>query len=407
MSQNEMSPTRFVGLDVHKHYLVAAGVDRDQNQVLSPCRVSLDRLERWVAQHLTHQDAVVLEMSTNSFQIYDDLVAHVHSVTLVHPPHVALITQAQVKVDRQAALKLAKLHAARLLPTVWVPSPAGRDLRALVAQRAKMVRLATQAKNRLHALLHRRRLSLPEQGGLFDPENRAWWLGLPLSPLETAPLQSDLSTLDFAQAQIAQLEEGFKAAAAQDERMALLVQLPGISLIAGITLLAAIGHIERFATPHQLVGYAGLGARVHDSGQTRRTGRITKQGRRDLRAAMVEAAHTAAQIHPHWKAELDRLEPRLGKPKAIVAIARKLLVAVWHVLTEQSADRFADPAQVARFLLQYAYRLSQTHRPQGQSPAAFVRSQLDRLGIGANLTCVYHGKRRVPLPPSSLTDPNR
>jgi hypothetical protein len=76
-------------------------------------------------------------------------------------------------------------------------------------------------------------------------------------------------------------------------------------------------------------------------------------------------------------------------------------------LTEESAERWADPAQVARFLLQYAYRLGRPHRPQGQSPAAFVRNQLDRLGIGADLTCTYHGKRRVSLPPSSLTDPTR
>jgi hypothetical protein len=220
-------------------------------------------------------------------------------------------------------------------------------------------------------------------------------------------LQSDLSSLDFAQAQIAQLEEGFKAVAAQDERMPLLVQLPGISLISGVTLLAAIGDIRRFATPQKLVGYAGLGARVYDSGQTRRTGRITKQGRRDLRATVVEAAHTAVQIHPHWQAELARLEPRLGKPKAIVAIARKLLVTVWYVLTYEIADRFAKPGQVARFFLQYAYRLGQGGRPDGLSPAAFVRRQLDRLGIGAELTCTYHGKRSVPLPPSARTDQTR
>ena len=290
MSQEISSPERYIGLDVHKHYLVAAGVDGDQNEVLSARRVPLSKLERWVEQHLSQQDAVVLEMSTNSFQLYDDLVEHVHSVTLVHPPHVTLITQAQVKVDRLAALKLAKLHAARLLPAVWVPSLEQRDVRALVAQRAKMVRLATQAKNRLHALLHRRRLSLPEQGGVFAPENRSWWLALPLSALEKVRLESDLSTLDFAQAQITVLEEGFKAAAAQDERMPLLVQLPGISLIAGLSLLAAIGDITRFPSAKHLVGYAGQGSRVHDSGQKRRTGSITKQGRRDLRATTVEAA---------------------------------------------------------------------------------------------------------------------
>ena len=84
-----------------------------------------------------------------------------------------------------------------------------------------------------------------------------------------------------------------------------------------------------------------------------------------------------------------------------MAIARKLLVAVWHVLSKQTADRFAQPAQVARFLLQYAYLLGQDHRPQGQRPAVYVRAQLDRLGLGAELTCTYHGKRPIPLPPSS------
>lgn len=402
MSQTQANPNRFIGLDVHKHYLVAAGVDPDQNEVLLPRRVVLTELGAWIEHTLSGDDAVVLEMSTNSFQLYDDLVEHVHSVTLVHPPHVALITQVPVKVDRKAALTLAKLHAAKLLPAVWVPDAHGRDGRALVAQRQKMVRLATQAKNRLHARLHRRHLGLPDQGGLFAPENRAWWLALPLSALEKVHLQSDLNTLDFAQAQISLLEAGFKTIAATEDRLPLLIQLPGISLISAVTLLAAIGDIRRFPDAAHLVGYAGLGGRVHDSGQIHRTGGITKQGRRDLRATMVEAAHTAVQTHSHWQAELARLEPRLGKPKAIVAIARKLLVVVWHVLTYGCADRFADPAQVARFFLQYAYRLGQAYRPDGQSPATFVRAQLDRLGLGTELTCTRHGKRPVPLPPSAV-----
>ena len=151
------------------------------------------------------------------------------------------------------------------------------------------------------------------------------------------------------------------------------------------------------------MGYAGLGSRVYDSGQTRRTGSITKTGRRDIRATMVEAAHTAVQVHAHWQAELERLEPRLGKVKAIVAIARKLLISVFHILSAQAADRFAHSGQVARFLLQFAYRLGKEHRPADQTPAAFVRTQLDRLRLGTDLDCTYHGKRRVPLPPSSLT----
>lgn len=94
------APTRFIGLDGHKHYLVACGVDPQLNPVLGPQRVQFSRLDTWLRQTLTPQDAVVLEMSTNAFQLHDDLAPHVHSVTLVHPPHVSLITRAQVTTAR-------------------------------------------------------------------------------------------------------------------------------------------------------------------------------------------------------------------------------------------------------------------------------------------------------------------
>lgn len=401
MPLSKASPHRFVGLDVHKHYLVAAAIDQDLNEVLSPRRVRLTRLDDWLRTTLTPQDAVVLEMTTNAFQLYDDLLPHVHSVTIVHPPHVALITRAQVMTDKIAARTLARLLAAGLLPPVWVPPPEVRDARALVAQRSKMMRLATQARNRLHAVLHRHHL-LPPGDDPFTTAKHEWWLSLEVSALERARIQCDLDSLVFAQTQIALLENAMKILAAHDERVPLLVQIPGIALLTALTLLAAIGDIARFPTAKHLVGYTGLGTRVHDSGLTHRSGQITKAGRRDIRAAMVEAAHTASRTHPHWRAELARLEPRLGKNKAIVAIARKLLVAVWHVLSKEEADRFADPQQVARMLIQHAYRLGRDLRPDSQTVGEYVRQQLDRLGLGADLTAIRQGRRTIPLPPSRL-----
>jgi transposase len=402
MSQNKTDPDRFVGLDVHKHYLIAVAVDADKQEVMGPRRVPLVRLGTWVQKTLTPQDAVVLESTTNAFQLYDDLVPHVHSVTVAHPSHVSLITRAQVMTDKIAARTLAKLHAAGLLPSIWIPPLAVRDQRALVAQRTKMVRLSTQAKNRLHAVLHRHHL-LPPAGKLFEPDMHEWWLELEVSALERARIQCDLDTLVFAQGQIEHLEEVMVSLSVEDERVLLLLQLPGVGLITAFTLLAAIGDISRFSLDKHLIGYSGLGACVHDSGQTRRTGRITKAGRRDIRGAMVETAHTAVRSHPHWQAELERLEPRLGKNKAIVAIARKLLVAVWHVLSKGCADRFADPERVARRLLDHAYRLGPTRWPQGQTAAQYVRQQLDRLGLGAELAAIPVGKtRRIVLPPSQL-----
>jgi transposase len=189
--------------------------------------------------------------------------------------------------------------------------------------------------------------------------------------------------------------------------------MPGIGLINPITILAAIGDVTRFPEARKLVGYAGLGASVHDSGQSQRTGGtlapvtasagVTKQGRRDLRFAMVEAAHHASQKHPHWKGEFERLEPRLGRSKAVVAIARKLLIAVWHVLTEGCADKYADPEKVAYSFFHFAYKVGVKNLPGGVSATQFTRDQLDKLGIGEDLTEIPHGTKRPKLPKSRLT----
>mgnify|MGYP001031030482 FL=1 len=403
MSETEPVPTRFVGLDIHKEYIVAVGVDAAQAVVLGPLRFSVNELADWSARHLTPQDAVVLEMTTNTYAVYDILVPLVHSVTVVHPPHVALIVRAQVKTDRKAALALAQLHAAGLLVGIWIPPQPIRDLRALIAQRWKMVRLATVAKNRLHSALHRHHLDAPDSSLPFSPKHKAFWLSLPVSVTERAIIACDWETIEFAERQKAALEASLAQAAAGDERIPLLVQLPGIGLIGALTLLAAIGDITRFASVKHLVGYAGLGARVHDSGTLHQTGRITKAGRKDIRHIMVEAAQSAARTHAHWKAELARLEPRIGRRKAIVAIARKLLVAVWHVLTDQEADRFANPQQVACSLLAHAYKMGVKNLPDGQSALQFTRQQSDRLKLGRDLTHIPWGSNQYKLPPSTLS----
>lgn len=186
--------------------------------------------------------------------------------------------------------------------------------------------------------------------------------------------------------------------------MPLLAQLPGIGLVAAMTLLGAIGDIQRFPTATQLVGYAGLGAQVHDSGQAHWSGRITKAGRRDIRRVMVDAASHAVKMKGHWREVYERLKPRLGRPKALVAVARKLLIAVWHVLTEATANRFAGDEQVAAAFFALAYKVGVRNLPEGVGARQFVRDQLDRLGLGQDLTHIPWGSKRFKLPPSRVRE---
>jgi transposase len=395
------SGKRYIGLDVHKHYLIAVGVDDDLNVVLPVRRVEFSYLEAWMKKTLTKQDDVVLEMTTNTWQLYDELCVYAGFVLVVHPPHVALITRSQVMNDKIAASILARLLAKGLLVGIWIPPQEIRELRGLVAQRKKMTGLATQAKNRLHAVLQRHHW-LPPEGNPFQEAQKNWWLTLPLGSLEKVNVESDRETLQFAEKQLRRLTSMMEEIANQSKEVTRLLQLPGFGVVTAVTVWAAIGAIQRFEDAQHLVGYAGLGTKVHDSGRTSRSGRITKAGRRDLRLVLIEAAQVAANKHPHWKAELTRLQPRLGRNKAIVAIARKLLVAVWYILAQHKTDRFAQPEAIAQKFLKFAYQLGKENRPKGLSAAQFVRQRLDVLQLGYELTSIAWGsKKPIPLPPST------
>ena len=125
---------------------------------------------------------------------------------------------------------------------------------------------------------------------------------------------------------------------------------------------------------------------------------MTKQGRKDLRRVLIEAAWTAARRHPYWKREFEHLTARMAKGKAIVAIAHKLLVAVWYVLTKREPDRHADPHMVGLKFFAWSWKLT-TEQHHGLSRRQFVRYHLMQLGLGNDLTHIQRGGTKRPLAP--------
>jgi len=389
---------RFVAIDIHKSYLMVGAIDIEQRIVLQPRKVELHRFLAWAQANLLPTDAVVLEATTNAWTIYDQLVGLVARVVVAHPAKVKLIAEARVKTDKVDVLTLAKLLRADMLPEVWVPPMHVRDLRALLSHRRRLVALQTTAKNRLHSVLHRLNLK-PPAGDLFARKQREWWKELELSATERLRVEQDLATLEHIRPQIEEVDDELRHLSTSEqwaEQVPYLVQLPGIGLLTAMTILGAIGDVTRFGAAKQLVGYAGLGAGVHASGKTHRDKGITKQGRRDLRFVLVEAARVAVQTHPYWKREFVRLTTRIGEHKAVVAIARKLLIVVWHVLLAKSADRRADAEQVAFKLMVWSWKLTDEQRG-GLSSRQFIRMHLIRLGLGAELTHITRGGTRRPL----------
>ena len=391
----------YVGIDLHKHYLVIGGVNAQQEVVLPPRRIELGDWPKWAKAHLTQSDVVVVEATTNAWDCYDVTSPLVQRVLVANAAKIALIAKTRTKTDNKDVMVLARLSAAGLIPEVWLPPVEVRELRALIAHRRRVVGTRTSLKNRLQSVLHRHHLVLPS-GNPFSDIHRAWWDTLPVSPTERLQLRHDLATIAQLDTQVAEIEDALRrlsCVAPWAAPVTYLMQLPGIALITAMTVLSAIGDIRRFPHAKELVGYSGLGAGVHDSGQTHHTGHITKEGRKELRTVLVEALWRAVECSDYWRVEFERLTRRMHPAKAIVAPARKMLVVIWHVLTEQAADQHANADLVAFKFMVWSWKLTDDQRG-GLTPRQFVRAQLLRLQLGDDLTHVVRGGARHLIAPA-------
>lgn len=390
---------RFFGFDLHKNFIVVAAVNAKQEVILKPYKISSVDLEDWIIKHITREDEVVIEAMSCSWVIYDFLVRYASRVVVAHPYHVKLIASSFVKTDKRDAVALARLLAANILPEVWVPPQHVRELRSLIYHRSSLVRRRASAKCRLRGLYQQYRIVAPTGRAAFESE---YWDNLSLSKVEKLRARHISEDIQLLTQQVKETEEAISQSSVQqpwENDVLYLLPLPGIGVVTAMTILATIGEISRFPSSKKLVGYAGLGARVYSSGETTKTGGITKQGRRELRYAMIEAAWNAIKNSPFWKQKYEQLARHMEKQKAATAIARKLLVVVWNVLTKQEVDREAKPEAVGASLMNWAtkHRLATT---LGMKSAEFTGKQLNRLGI--QLEKVKYCTRVYPIP--SISD---
>lgn len=378
---------RYIALDIHKHYCVIAGVDREGRVLLQPVRVEHADLEGWLKKHLCSTDQVVIESTTNAWHVYDLLAPLVERVVVANPIRVKQIAQARVKTDIRDTLILARLLAANLVPDVWVPPAHVREMRQLLSQRRQFVETHTQIVNRMHSVAHRHHLK-HEAGKRFNEKTTLWQKDKKLSVLEHFQLQLEMENLAYIEKQIERISKEVRRMCHQKpwaDSMTYLMQLPGFGVITAMTVLAAIGEIQRFESPKHLASYSGLTPGLEQSGTKNRGKGITKEGRRELRWALVEAAQRAVKSDPHWKVRFQEMLKRMHRNQAITAVAHRLLELVWYVLTRRQPYRHFSHERIAYKYLTWAWQMDEESRG-GLTRQQFARYYMMRLGIGHDLT---------------------
>jgi transposase len=360
--------TRYVGIDLHKHLIVghvvdAAGKKVDTFRYESVDAATLDHIGR---KRLKPEDQVVLEATTHCWAVVRALEPFAAQVTVSNPMATKAIAKAKVKTDKVDAAVLAHLLRLGYLPEVWQPDQTTQVLREWTARRSRIVGQRTSVINRMRSTLAQRLLHCPHE--MTSRAARDWIAGQQVDADTRWLLESDLRLVDSLQAELEAMEKLLAKRGHVDPRVKLLMTLPGVSQHAAQALLAAIGDISRFPNADSLASYLGLVPSTRQSASHCYHGHITKQGRGHTRSMLIQASHSMRANPGPLGYFFRRLQKRKPYSVAVVAVAHKLALLAWHLLTNGEPYRYALPQATKTKLQKLRVRATGQKHRTGPAP---------------------------------------
>ena len=342
---------RYIGLDVHKRYVHACEFRPELPEGQQERHFRFPNTpEAWTAfaAELDREAVVTLEVTGNAFEIHDILVPHAGKVLVANPAELKRLGSGR-HTDRVDAARLAKMAALGTVPAVWVPPQPLRQARRLLKTRERLDSQRRALLNQARAALSRHGTAFPRDADPVALLQRVDRMLLP--PGERVAVQATLRAAWALEAQVEVLTAELARQVANVPEVQLLLTITGVGLLTAATIWAKLGDPRRFRGPKQVARYAGLDPSVDQSGERDRGGRISRHGDRLLRRALIEAAWSVARNDTGKLGQFyRRMVARKGAKKAIVALARQLLVVAWRMLETGEPYRASKPATMRRKL---------------------------------------------------------
>ena len=394
------------GLDVHKTWIYACIGITDPNgrtdykqARFSSISEGLRKLAAWLAKYSCTE--VCMESTGKYWIPVFNILEKSCSVTLAHPKYTK--PQKGNKTDRKDAKWICDLFMCDMIKPSFIPSPEIRQLRDLMRYRSKLTNMLTGEKNRAQNCLTVSNLKLDDvfsdvfgksarsitnyilehPGETFDvspfvdprcktpvSEIQAAVDGA-ISPEQAVKLRQCLAHIDELEAhrkeiesEILQIAEPFSAV------LDLLSTLPGLDKnpMTAIAILSEIGpDMSVFPSSKHLISWAGCCPRNDQSNQKVKSRRISRAGSY-LKPLLVQVANALikSKKHPEFKERYHRIKSRRGHKKAIIAVCKMILTAIWNMLSK------LEPYNPEGFL---------GHRPVKQEKTLTVSQALELLRL--------------------------
>jgi transposase len=338
LNRGEMQ-MKYIGLDCHKKYDHATMIDVGTGEIKSRRLThTAEEFEEFIGGKAGTK--VVIESCRNWSLTYELVKDLAEDVILAHPLKVKAIASAKIKTDAIDSRTLAELLMANLIPQAHLRKADNRVRQRVVRHRAFLVALRTKVKCRIHSLVDGQLLSAEvlqaKPGNLFSRKGAEWLGSLQWDREEDRTMvESCLRMVEAINKEISVGNEMVEEIYKKDRNAQLLTTIPGIGVTLAMLISTEIDGVERFPSSSQLCSYAGLVPSTHSSGGRTYHGKITLEGNRWLRWALVEAVVPASYTDAEIRERLNALRKIKSANVAKTIMARRLLKIIYHVLKER------------------------------------------------------------------------
>lgn len=319
--------TVFVGIDVHKKtYSVVAVCDGEQVKRDS-ITAKPDQLVKYLKKYFGDaQIKSAYEAGFSGFHLHRYLLKNSIENIVVHAAAIEVSSRDKVKTDRRDALKIATQLAVGRLKGINVPDTELEDRRELSRLREHLIkerkRIASKLKHKANYF------------GFIDADDTkvvscSWIekiLTNPMGPETRYHIETLSSQWHTMHKTICEVDKRFKDQARADEAHEKIYRsVKGIGPTAARILSNELGDMSQFSSERDLFSYVGLTPSEYSSGEHRRQGHITRQGKPVLRRILVQCSWIAIKYDKSLKEVYDRLMHRRGAKRAIIGVARRLI----------------------------------------------------------------------------------
>ena len=322
-----INKTIYLGIDVHKKsYSITAICD---GEIIKSARLQGDPeiLLNFCKRFFPNAKLVsAYEASFCGFYLHRYLIKNGFGNLVVHPACIEVGARDRVKTDKRDSLKIATQLSVGRLKSIFIPSVEQEYRRLITRSRNMLIKKRTRTGCQIKSLLY--------LFGMIPWNNNKKMSVNFIRSIEATKLHPDLrfslgllckQWLELTR-DIKSVDEHLKTQHKDNKLLDIYLSIPGFGLTTAKILVNELGDMSQFSSESKLCSYLGLTPCQYSSGETRRLGHISHQGKPIFRKLLVQSAWIAIRYDESLAEYHEKLSIRIGSKRAIVAVARKMLV---------------------------------------------------------------------------------